>query len=275
MMPNHIEVTSSIMPEQGPGWIIDASRPVTARVQRWQAGEIGRAPHAHPRGQLLWAEEGILTVRACGTRWLAPTSHAIWIPGGTVHDVMMETDVSACFIYIDPSVSGVREKRCEVLHMTPLMRQLLLRFRNPGPETDGRQGRLSRLCAVIIDELATLPNAPLSLPAGIDPRLKRVTGRLLERPDDNANLGELARFAGAGTRTLERLFQRETGLRFSEWRSRLRLMEAINHLSHGRSSVEIAGLLGYRSASAFVAAFRRHFGVPPQSYLKAGSADDD
>ncbi|MAM11287.1 MAG: hypothetical protein CML23_12660 [Rhizobiaceae bacterium] len=70
------------------------------------------------------------------------------------------------------------------------------------------------------------------------------------------------------------LFKRETGLSFSEWRNRLRLMEAVNHLSHGKSSVEIAGLLGYRSASAFVAAFGRGFGVPPQSYLKVGSAED-
>nr|WP_272212111.1 AraC family transcriptional regulator [Marinicella sp. W31]MDC2878014.1 AraC family transcriptional regulator [Marinicella sp. W31] len=212
-------------------------------------------------------------MRSCGAHWLAPTSHAVWIPGDTVHEVMMETDVSACFIYIDPSVTGVRGKRCEVLHMTPLMRHLLLRFRIPEPLTEEAEGRLSRLAAVIIDELSTLPNAPLNLPAGSDPRLKRVTNRLLENPDDHASLEELARFAGAGARTLERLFQRETGLRFSEWRNRLRLMEAVEHLSHGRSSVEIAGLLGYRSASAFVAAFRRHFGLPPQSYLRTGSGD--
>ena len=272
MMPNDIEFASFIVPEDGPGWIIDSARPVTAKAQRWRAGEIGRAPHAHPRGQLLWAEEGILRVHSCGAHWLAPTSHAVWIPGNITHEVVMETDVSACFIYIDPSVTNLRGLHCEVLYMTPLMRQLLLRFRALGPT--GNRERLSRLSGVIIDELAVLPTAPLSLPAGSDPRLARVTNRLLERPDDRANLEELARFAGAGARTLERLFKRETGLSFSEWRNRLRLMEAVNHLSHGKSSVEIAGLLGYRSASAFVAAFGRGFGVPPQSYLKVGAAED-
>ncbi|MBB4121468.1 AraC family transcriptional regulator [Martelella radicis] len=271
MMPNDIELTPSVMPEDGPGWIIDAARPVTVRAQRWRAGEVGRTAHAHPRGQLVWAEEGILRVHSCGAHWLAPTSHAVWIPGEVFHAVVMETDVSTCFIYIDPSVTDLRGRHCEVLYMTPLMRQLLLRFRALG--LSGNRDRLSRLSGVIIDELAFLPTAPLSLPAGSDPRLVRVTGRLLERPDDHANLEELARFAGAGTRTLERLFRRETGLSFSEWRNRLRLMEAVNHLSHGKSSVEIASLLGYRSASAFVAAFRRNFGVPPQSYLKDGSSE--
>lgn len=247
--------------------VLDPTRPLTVRARSWTAGEVGRPAHSHPRGQLLWPETGILMVRSCGARWLVPRSHAVWIPGGIVHEVVMETDVTACFIYVDPSFEDVRGKDCEVLHMTPLMRQLILRFRGLSLERPDAP-QVGRLSAVIIDELSCLEAAPLSLPAGDDPRLKRVTARLLARPDDQAGLEELARFAGAGPRTLERLFRRETGLRFSEWRSRLRLMEAVNHLSRGKSSSEIAGLLGYSGASAFVAAFRRAFGMPPQSYLK-------
>mgnify|MGYP001295488834 CR=1 FL=1 len=44
MMPNDIEFASFIVPEDGPGWIIDSARPVMAKAQRWRAGEIGRAP---------------------------------------------------------------------------------------------------------------------------------------------------------------------------------------------------------------------------------------
>ncbi|MGV0909313.1 AraC family transcriptional regulator [Martelella sp. FOR1707] len=276
MMPNDIAFPTiffedDFFEDEAPGSVLDPERPVMARVRRWKAGEVGRELHSHPRGQLLWAEEGILRVRSGGTHWLAPSSHCVWIPGGVVHAVAMETDVSACFIYIDPSVTRVDKSACEVLHMTALLRHLILRFRALAlEEAADRSERLSRLSEVIIDELATLPSAPLSLPAGSDPRLKRVTGRLLESPDDHASLEELARSSGAGVRTLERLFRRETGFSFSEWRSRLRLMEAVNDLGHGRSSTEIAGRLGYQSVSAFVAAFRRHFGVPPQSYMKDG-----
>ena len=266
-MSNDIVFSSNQRDGLTPGMIIDPNRPLTVRACNWKAGEVGRPAHSHPRGQLLWPEAGILVVRSCGARWLVPSSHAVWIPGGIIHEVVMETDVTTCFIYVDPSVENIRGDSCEVLHMTPLMRQLILRFSGLGRERPDAP-QVARLSAVIIDELSCLDAAPLSLPAGNDPRLKRVTARLLARPDDQAGLEELARFAGAGPRTLERLFRRETGLRFSQWRSRLRLMEAVNHLSRGKSSSEIAGLLGYSGPSAFVAAFRRAFGMPPQAYLK-------
>ncbi|WP_174801619.1 AraC family transcriptional regulator [Martelella limonii] len=269
MLPNDIAFPTIFVDDESPGAILDPARPVTARAKRWKAGEVGREPHSHPRGQLLWAEEGMMRVRSGDTHWLVPASHCVWIPGEVVHAVSMETDVSACFIYIDPSVTRVRDNGTEVLHMTALMRHLILRFRALG-EAGQDQERLLRLAEVIIDELAMLPAAPLSLVAGSDPRLTRVTARLLQRPDDRAGLEELARASGVGLRTLERLFRRETGFSFSEWRNRLRLIEAVHDLGQGRSSTEIAGRLGYRSASAFVAAFRRHFGVPPQSYLRAG-----
>lgn len=267
-MTSDVENLTNLKPKS-PGWVEDPSRPVLAFSHDWRAGDMGRSAHSHPRGQLLWAEDGILRVRCCGAHWLVPSSHAVWIRGGIEHEVVMETDLSTRFIYVDPSISRARESRCEVLHMTTLMRHLILRFCQL-VESNAVTPRLTNLAEVILDELRTLPNAPLSLPAGTDPRLQRVTSRLIATPDESAGLDELARFSGAGTRTLERLFQRETGLRFSEWRSRLRLMEAVNHLSHGKSSAEIAALLGYRSTSAFVAAFRRNFGVPPQSYLRSG-----
>ncbi|WP_045681072.1 AraC family transcriptional regulator [Martelella endophytica] len=268
-MSNDIVFLSQVPDDEGPGSVLDPTRPLTVRAQSWRAGDKARPAHSHPRGQLLWPVSGILLVRSGESRWLVPPSHAVWIPGDIVHEVLIETDVTASFIYVDPSVPQVRGAGCEVLHMTPLMRQLILRFR--ALADDGiADDRLQRLAFVIIDELSTLPTAPLSLPAGEDARLKRVTALLLARPEDRSGLEALARFAGAGPRTLERLFLRETGLSFSEWRNRLRLMEAVNHLSRGKSSAEIAGLLGYSSPSAFVAAFRRSLGMPPQSYLRDG-----
>ncbi|TCT44905.1 AraC family transcriptional regulator [Martelella mediterranea] len=267
-MTSDVENLSTL--ERGnPGCICDPLKPVLVRSLETHEPGLRRNVRAHPRGQLLWAENGILRVHACGAHWLVPTSHAVWIRGETEHEVIAESGVSACFIYIDPSVLRGRASACEVVHMTPLMQHLVRRFRQIS-EDEPESARAQRMAQVIIDELTTLPEAPLRLPAGTDPRLQRVTNRLMARPEDRSGLEEMAQFSGTGARTLERLFQRETGLKFSEWRSRLRLMEAVNHLSHGKSSAEIAARLGYRSASAFVAAFRRSFGVPPQSYLKAG-----
>ncbi|WP_176085457.1 helix-turn-helix transcriptional regulator [Martelella sp. HB161492] len=265
-MTTDIANPSDLSPE-APGWLVDPARPLLFRAGRWNAGDIGRAPHSHPRGQLLWAQEGVLTVRSCGAQWLVPPSHAVWIDGDVRHSVAMQTSATTCFIYVDPSVEISGRGRCEVLHMSALMKALILRFRALS-DASGEAARLTHLSAVILDELAALEAAPLSLPAGSDPRLRRVTARLLENPEDNTPLAALAPFAGASTRTLERLFVAETGLRFCEWRTRLKLMEAVNDLGQGKSSAAIAARLGYRSASAFSAAFRRQFGRPPQSFLE-------
>lgn len=254
------------MIRQGPGWDTDSTRPIIVHGGQWEAGEVGRAAHSHPRGQLVWADQGILRVDASSSRWVVPTSHAVWIPSHIVHEVIAETNASGCHVFLDSDVAKNLWRECIVLHMTVLMRHLLLRFRQLHREID-TSAHIRHLAAVIVDELPLLPEAPLCLPDGSDPRLRRITSHLLLHPQDIRPLSELVCGVGVGVRTMERLFKNETGLSFAEWRSRLRLMKALHYLSQGATSTQIALQLGYRSPSAFIAAFRRHFGAPPQSYL--------
>jgi AraC-like DNA-binding protein len=55
---------------------------------------------------------------------------------------------------------------------------------------------------------------------------------------------------GASERTLARLFREETHLSFSEWRQRIRLLEAVCNLARGVTVSKLAHELGYASASA-------------------------
>jgi AraC-like DNA-binding protein len=81
-------------------------------------------------------------------------------------------------------------------------------------------------------------------------------------------LSELALDSGASGRTVARLFRRETGLTYIEWRNSLRLLEAIDQLGQGRAVTQVALDLGYQSASAFIAMFRREMGVSPARYMR-------
>jgi AraC-like DNA-binding protein len=76
----------------------------------------------------------------------------------------------------------------------------------------------------------------------------------------------VARKAGASPRTLERLFRNETGMTFSQWKTRLLLIEAIERLARGASVTEVALDLGYSTTSSFVYMFRSNMGVSPGSY---------
>ena len=74
---------------------------------------------------------------------------------------------------------------------------------------------------------------------------------------------QLATVAGLSPRTIQRLFLAETGLPFAQWRQRLRLLHGATALGEGKSVTEAGLEAGYAGTSAFIAAFRRHFGVTP------------
>ena len=86
---------------------------------------------------------------------------------------------------------------------------------------------------------------------------------LREEPASQAGLAELAHASGASPRTIQRLFLAETGLPFAQWRQRLRLLHGAASLGAGKSVTESALDAGYSGTSAFIAAFRKHFGFTP------------
>jgi AraC-like DNA-binding protein len=101
------------------------------------------------------------------------------------------------------------------------------------------------------------------VPAARDARLRRVTEALHADPSDNRDLAQHADAAGASARTLARLFRRETGMSFDQWRRQLRLAEAAARLAQGESPARAAAAVGYASGPAFGAAFRAAFGTTP------------
>ena len=264
MMTTDVDNTPNFDPS-AVAFVRDPARPVLTHARLLQAG-AAVTPHHHPRGQLLWAVQGVLRVISESSVWIVPPSHAVWIPGGTRHQVVTESAAQTRNLYVDPSCP-IRDaaQGCSVLHLTPLLREVILRLVSDA--TTGNTDRYRRLCEVALDEIAALETAPLCLPGGRDPRLVRLTRHLGQNPADPRPLTALAALAGASPRTMERLFRQETGLAFRQWRSQLKLLAAIERLSHGESSTAIAYALGYSSPSAFVAAFRQHFGSPPQSFL--------
>ena len=121
---------------------------------------------------------------------------------------------------------------------------------------------------VIVDQINIQPLAPLALPLPSDARLLKITRSLTENPADSRLLGEWALFAGASKRTLNRLFLKQTGMSFQNWRQQLRLLRALELLAAGDSVTGVALELGYENTSAFIAMFRRCLGSTPTRYLR-------
>jgi AraC-like DNA-binding protein len=219
-------------------------------------------PHRHHWGQLIYSAAGAMRVRSGATLWIVPPARAVWAPAGVEHEIHGLGDFAMRTLYFPPALVAHLPGECCALDVSPLLRELVLELveRCPVDETDSPGMRLS---AVAIDRIAEARTLPLRLPLPRDPRALRLAEALAAEPANAAGLAELARAAGASPRTIQRLFLAETGLPFAQWRRRLRLLHGATALGAGKSVTEAGLEAGYAGTSAFIAAFRRHFGVTP------------
>ncbi|WP_374449850.1 helix-turn-helix transcriptional regulator [Stella sp.] len=240
------------------------ARPVAAMPKDFAAG-FQIPPHAHPRAQLVHAVAGLMWVETEAGAWAVPPRYALWIPAGVRHSVRMVTAVAMRTLYVDTGRVGRLPRCCTVIAVSPLLRELIVAAVAEPIEYD-EDGRGGHVVALLVDELRASPAAPVHLPMPRDRRLVRIADRLLAEPARDDTLEEWGEAVGASPRTLARRFREDTGMSFAEWRQRARLVLALARLAEGEPVGALAAALGYRSASAFAAMFRRTIGRPPQTY---------
>jgi AraC-like DNA-binding protein/quercetin dioxygenase-like cupin family protein len=216
--------------------------------------------------QFVFAIRGVLTVQTPAGEFVVPSHRALWVPAGTPHGVRTAGTVVLRTLFFRPRLGSVRlPSTCTVLDVTPLVRELVLHaaVRNV-LRRDSPADR--RLALVILDQLTGLRQQPLQLPLPQDVRARRAADFLLAG-HGAPSLARVARLVGSSTRTLERAFLADTGLTAGAWRRRARLGAALRLLAAARNVTEVAIAVGYQTPSAFIAAFRREFGVTPGRYF--------
>jgi AraC-like DNA-binding protein len=239
--------------------------PMTALAKDYPAHAYV-APHRHQRGQLLHSESGVGRV---GTRegiWIVPPHRALWIPPGVRHDARTEGPVALRTLYLDRRSSAAFGARCRVLAISPLLRELILEAVRAYGRRDRR--RMALLMPLLRHELLAADEAGLCIPMPTDPRLAVVCRRLLDDSSRGDTLEAMAAHAGASSRTLARLFERQLKMSFVRWRRQVRLAGALSAMTGGEPIKKVAREAGYASCSAFSAMFRRALGVPPTRYLR-------
>ena len=222
-------------------------------------------PSAGMWHQLVYATRGVMTVRTEQCAWVAPPHRAVWIPSGVDYRFEMGGTVAIRMLYIRPRKQSDRAlpRDCAVVNITPLLRELILRTVQEGA-LDARIPEQKRLIGVILDELKVLISVPLQLPQPRDPR----AARFADLARGSLPTEALLRQCGTSRRTMERLFRVETGMSLGQWQRRQTLLRALRLLAAGESVSEVAAELGYSSASAFIAAFRRELGLTPKRYFE-------
>jgi AraC-like DNA-binding protein len=227
--------------------------------------------HSHVEDQLLFASEGVMTVETNEGICVVPPLRAVWIPAETDHRVAMSGRVLMRTLYLLPKSCKTIPRRCLVINISPLMRELILhasRF----SRLRKRVAAERHLIELILDQLKTVESVPVQLPHPSDPRARNLADLMRANPGESRPLGALAMECGASPRTMQRLFAVECGMTFSGWRQRARLIYAMQSLATGQSVTNAALDAGYSTASAFISMFRKQLGTTPTRYLSGADS---
>ena len=238
-------------------------RPVAAMSKQFKDGfEI--APHHHSRDQFLYSVTGLMRVRTRAEAWIVPPDRAVYLPARVEHSIGIRGLVTMSTLYIAPGAKDGLPVSPTVLEVSPLLKELILALINE-PVIYDEQGRGGALAELIFDEIARSRRLPLVIPMPRDPRLLRVRNAILADPASRRTLDDWAGETGASVRTLARLFEQELSVGFTAWRQRVRFHNAVEAIVNGEPIDRVAERNGYRSASAFSAAFRNIMGQLPSS----------
>jgi AraC-like DNA-binding protein len=174
--------------------------------------------------------------------------------------------VSMRTLYIRRGLLSAMPSECAVLHVTPLLRELIVETVRIGQlrVTNHLERALRDL---MICHLAKASPVPIFVTLPREPRALAVTQAVLKNPAQSQTLARLCAQVGVSVRTIQRAFRRDVGTDFESWRHQVRLTKAVEQLVAGCSVKQVAFGVGYRQCSAFVKAFRRTFGTTPKSWI--------
>jgi AraC-like DNA-binding protein len=224
------------------------------------AAGAGVDAHWHDDHQIVYAGRGVLSVTTAGGTWIAPASRAIWVPAGAVHEHRAYGETDLHTVGLPTTENPLVLTAPAVLAVGPLLRELIITY-STDSTVDGAER--ARLRAVLLDQLRRSREQPIRLPTPRDPRLAAACALLAADPADSRSLAALGAQVGASERTLSRLFHTELRMTFPQWRTQLRLHQALILLAEGAPVTAVAHGCGWASASAFINVFRRTFGYTP------------
>ena len=248
-------------------WMDSADGPTVVAATRTLDKELSSQMHQHARGQLFGSIKGLISVEVDNGFWVVPAIHAVWLPPHRPHAGRSFGPYHGWSAYVaEPACASLPAQPC-TMRVSALLREAVLRLAGATPEAAALSPQArSHICAVVLDEIRSLPTEAFGLPLPQDPRLQRIAKALIAHPADERNIDDWARFGAISARTLSRRFVSETGFNFTAWRQRVRLLRSLEMLAEGTSITAIALDLGYASISAYINLFRRSFGETPASY---------
>ncbi len=246
-------------------------RPLVPYAQDYPHG-ASEPWHEHDCAQLLHILTGVARVDTPSGSWVVPPGRGVWLPAGTRHALRLTGQVAARTLFIDPLARADLPASCQIVQITPLLRELIVASLALREEEYAPGSRDERIYELILDEIRVMTVLPFGLPEPTSDNLRQLCSRMRDDPAGDWCSAAAAKQVNMSERTLNRRFQQQTSLTWGEWARRARLLEALVHLAQGQSVLSVALELGYGSHSAFTTMFRRVMGISPSDYFHRASS---
>ncbi|MCU0658851.1 MAG: AraC family transcriptional regulator [Polyangiaceae bacterium] len=209
--------------------------------------------HHHAAAAIIVGLDHPLGFRAGATRW----SRAVLLAPGFTHEVEVQGGRMVAFLLPPSAVDASR--------MAPL-REL-----SRGGDWVALGQALQRGELTDFEEISrNLAREQLDV-RPVDPRLQRVTRRLLGTLNENLPIEELAAGVHLSSPRLMALCREQLGTSLRAYRRWLRAFEVVRHFAAGNSLTRAASMAGFSSSAHLSSAAREHFGLRPSDVLSPAS----
>ncbi len=226
---------------------------VTLRLQHLEPDNVirffGHPTHVHDVPHLIYVVVGTAHLTVDGVRMTLGPHESVWLAAGVPHAAQYDRGSLVLGPFLEAQDAPGR--RVVKLPATPEITSLMTTVLGVAPRTPEQVAPLRR---AIGDALRALFTCHFTLVA---PRHPGVTRLARKAATSTQTLAQLAAEHALSARQVQRVFLRETGMSFQQWRVRARLNVAIAHLRGGESVASAALRVGYETRSGLVKALER------------------
>lgn len=223
---------------------------------------------AHDVGLFGYIESGMIQLRTIRECLIFSAGMTVYIPPGIPYiKRSIKGSAKNWFIHLPKKYTENLPDEITTFGTSELLLAVFRRVR-VYDKTTAENSPYVRLLAVLIDEISCLKKANhLHIPIPRATSLTKVAAEILKNPSDMQSIDHWSSVAAMSRRSFTKHFKKETGLSFSLWRQRVKLVAALKMLEEKRTNTEIALTLGYKNASTFNVLFSRQFGISPGKYF--------
>ncbi|MFQ1047957.1 AraC family transcriptional regulator [Avibacterium paragallinarum] len=162
------------------------------------------------------------------------------------------------------------------MYQTPIEQLVeLFRFEAEGKQSAGRSiinSLSSVLFAYILRHYIVKHESEMGLLAALqDKRLSAVVREVLQNPEQNWNMENLAEMANMSRANFIRVFQKKMGIAPGKFLTQVRMQRASMLLKTTQKNILTIALdIGYQSEAYFSRVFKQYYGISPNQYRKQG-----